>query len=888
MFNKIMKELFSNPDNENKKQDDFEKRVEAYNAKYMSTGATEQKPQQPAVQKNNNITELSLSNFPSNMLKAVTKTATEFYNKALSDQNVKSHISRLFPHKVPNDEATIVAAQIFKSISFYLLEDEYSSDDLKADVALLKKFIETHENSLLLNVWARFYSKYAGTSALSVLITSGKIQEEDANKVYQDNIEPIIQLIAHELQVDQAKLNEMPAFNQGFDTLVEMTRNANECPQAVKFYEQDPTTFKAIGQIIVQEMTPVVEGIIGGQMKEVEFDTLAVIKPLLASKSVTATSAPSIAKEIFEIMYGILVAGVRNSNPTAFAARAKVFEAVHKKMGEGLEKEVKRRLSLQNNGTPPQESPAPKQKHDDLVMEMANFLADENGDAEGKMLDLLKQAIPDFDPSSERGKTLVAGLTGKVNVESSKDDHLLDIKMNFAATNMSTKLKKTYDSIDLDSIIKISQSNEVFTYFIGEPQSFYDEFKKQTTFRDFAVGATFLMVNNDSSIMGWIEKTFSTANKFKCFCYILGYTQQDELFTNRNALDNIKKTSNLRMNAIIEQESEDGKAENSMSQNEALGILKGMTKDGKAITTANPADNEYINFFPNLDRAYEVMPDCVEYAKKIINIFGELYQLVIEGTRLFVDGDGPLKNNEPMFDDLESMYKHYVFGGLINYHLQSGLYTQPAMFNTVMALCSKPGAKHLKDLIAFSSLKPLLAYAYDKLIVPVMKGEDSTRVMYSFIGAAPSWLQVDIEEHDDLSDEAIITRFLNYARSLQLGLFISSAQTGFLKKIVDDPLDATREIAKEYGDTWVSNNLSNSMMLMKVSGYKNVELANFPNQGPNIALMLLFYMQQLNMNAFPGGKTEYRYPVEDILTFKDPTEMMGAFNGGKAIFEHMI
>lgn len=753
LFNKIKDGLFGTSDEHKLKQEDFESRVEAYNAKHMGTGSTEKKTQPPNVQKNKNTTELSLSNFQSNILAAATANATEFYNEALSDQEIKNVVRQFFPNNIPNDDVKIVSAQIFKAFTYFFLVDEYHQENLRDDMELLKTFTYSRPKHEELALWAQCYSVYAGTSTVDVLIKSGKLEKSDAKKVLSTNIEPIIELIGQTLASN---------------------------------------SFRFDGNRTYQSPTPI-------------------------------------------------------ETQSTQQQRAKVAEP----------------------------------KLDEFVGEMAKFLSDDNADPKAKILELLKQAVPGFAPNSERGRMLIEGLTGKKEDEPQMEDHLVDIKMGFAASQMSEKLKLAYDSIDLDSINKISKSNEVFTHFIGDPRKFYREFKEHTTVNDFGVGASFVMANSDRDLLSWIEQKFIKANKYQCFAYVVGCTQQAELFSNRNVFENILKMSNVRMNDFI---TEGNKA------NEAVNLTSVHASSSNENQQALESErSDYASFFPNLNRNYEVNPDSVNNANTIIAVFDKLYKSVIQGTKLFVEGTGPQKDGDPIFDDIESFYKHNIYGGLISYHLQSALYSQPKLFSTVMALCEQTNKAHLKDLIAFSSLKPFLAYAYDQLIVPVMKGGDVKKVSHSFIANAPSWLQVDIENFEDNSKTAILNRFLKYAATLQLGIFIASAQTGILKRIVDNPLEEVSDIAKEYSVTWISTNLSNALMMMKkMSNYQSAGLDYYPNQGPNIALMVLFYMQQLNIDVFGDGKKAYRYPVDDIAKFEDPSIAMRASQGGKVIFEEYV
>lgn len=298
------------------------------------------------------------------------------------------------------------------------------------------------------------------------------------------------------------------------------------------------------------------------------------------------------------------------------------------------------------------------------------------------------------------------------------------------------------------------------------------------------------------------------------------------------------------------------------------------------------ATTKYSGFFPDLNREYKITEPNVIIARKLIDFYEHIRSDVIGNTKLFYKGKGPTEdNNEPLYDSLEDYYKEVVFRQIIRVHLQTAFYSLPGLFSTTMAICDKENKAYLKDLIAFSSMKPLLAYAFDKLICPIAKGEEGNAVAHQFSASIPSWIRDYEMPPKDYSDQAIISNFLTVARYYQVELFILSVQTGYLKELFYNPKLALSNLPKGYDTTWVSTNLLHSIQTIKqMGGIEKMSLEEYPKQGLNLAMLILLYMHQQDNDFYEDGNSSLRYELGMISQFPEGPNQMLASQAGGVIF----
>lgn len=204
-----------------------------------------------------------------------------------------------------------------------------------------------------------------------------------------------------------------------------------------------------------------------------------------------------------------------------------------------------------------------------------------------------------------------------------------------------------------------------------------------------------------------------------------------------------------------------------------------------------------------------------------------------------------------------------------------------------------------------ADLKPLLAYALDKLIVPIANGSDPLATAHAFTINMPSWIKVksidpnqwQVEDLDnaDYSDAGILDNFNKTSRFFQSGFFAAFTESKHLSAFINDPDDGLSLIDANYRNTWVSTNLTHALKSVRRLGFNSFNLEQYPNQGLNIAVLFLFCMHQINNDIITKdtGDTilvqsyEKRYDYKIIAAYPKESQMM-ASQSGAYIFEKLI
>lgn len=101
----------------------------------------------------------------------------------------------------------------------------------------------------------------------------------------------------------------------------------------------------------------------------------------------------------------------------------------------------------------------------------------------------------------------------------------------------------------------------------------------------------------------------------------------------------------------------------------------------QAVSTKRKSSSteSYGQYFPNLNRSYKVFPNQLELARDVLGAAEFYSQGIIKAVHQFhANGVGPLnEDGSPKFENLEDLYRGYLYQGLIKIHLQYALYGMP-------------------------------------------------------------------------------------------------------------------------------------------------------------------------------------------------------------------
>ncbi|ONU47729.1 hypothetical protein A8E62_31935 [Burkholderia cenocepacia] len=306
------------------------------------------------------------------------------------------------------------------------------------------------------------------------------------------------------------------------------------------------------------------------------------------------------------------------------------------------------------------------------------------------------------------------------------------------------------------------------------------------------------------------------------------------------------------------------------------------------------------SFFADQPRKteYQLHSNFAKDAEEIANVFLEMAKELINGVRQ-ASTNG---------DNIENVFKHFCYQHVIRYHLQSVAFAQPGLMESILYYCqgfNRPDL-HLVEMVTLAHWRPLLEVAYEELYVPILSekvksAEDQERILSSFNKKLPLTGSVkDGSEYFQMSDEEIILNFLEVIPFYQ-AVFLSMPFTmarNELSPLITEGKDYLLKQSGEYKQTWVTTTLMfayDTIVDMKKMG-RGLDLDQFPNQGPNFALLMLFFFHQINIdmkmgnvNGVPVAKgMEQRYPLEIIPDVEPVKENMMIAMAGSYIFEELV
>lgn len=293
---------------------------------------------------------------------------------------------------------------------------------------------------------------------------------------------------------------------------------------------------------------------------------------------------------------------------------------------------------------------------------------------------------------------------------------------------------------------------------------------------------------------------------------------------------------------------------------------------------------------------YKSHPTYDEAARKTVEVFKQVAEELVRNVRKALANGG----------NVENVFKFYCYEHVIRYHLQSAAFAQFPMMESMLYHCQQINRPelHLVEFVTLAHWKPLLEIAYEELYAPILNEqvkslEDQNKVVQNFQRIARNVVSgmKDNSEYRNMTDEEIIVDFLEVIPFYQV-LFLMSPLSDSREKLSPLITEGTDYLLKQsgkYNKTWVTTSLMfayENVMDMRKFG-KGIGLDQFPNQGPNIALLMLFFFHQINMNvnfndngAVSG--TEPRYPLEEIPEIEPVKENMMVAMVGSHIFEELV
>lgn len=296
---------------------------------------------------------------------------------------------------------------------------------------------------------------------------------------------------------------------------------------------------------------------------------------------------------------------------------------------------------------------------------------------------------------------------------------------------------------------------------------------------------------------------------------------------------------------------------------------------------------------------YELRSNFAKEAENIAGIFKQVAEKLISDVRQ-ASTNG---------DNIENVFKHFCYQHVIRYHLQSAAFAQPALMESILYYCqgfNRPDL-HLVEMVTLAHWKPLLEIAYQELYVPVLieqvkSLEDQNKAIRSFHRKARSVLSgmKDRETYRNMTDEEIVLDFLEVIPFYQV-LFLTSPfndSRDELSPLITEGKDYLLKQSGKYNKTWITTTLLFAYEnALDMRGYgKGIGLDQYPNQGPNFALLMLFFFHQINMDVnfteengvpFASGM-EQRYPLEIIPDVEPVKENMMIAMAGSHVFEELV
>ncbi|WP_175888069.1 hypothetical protein [Burkholderia contaminans] len=296
---------------------------------------------------------------------------------------------------------------------------------------------------------------------------------------------------------------------------------------------------------------------------------------------------------------------------------------------------------------------------------------------------------------------------------------------------------------------------------------------------------------------------------------------------------------------------------------------------------------------------YKLNPNFAENAENLADIFKQVAEGLIKEVR-----EASHSGNS-----VEDVFKHYCYQHVIRYHLQSAAFAQFSLMESTLHYCQKINRPelHLVEMVTLAHWRPLLEIAYEELHAPILNGEvksveDQNKIVQNFQRIARNVVSgmKDNSEYRNMTDEEIIVDFLEVIPFYQV-MFLDmpfAIAIGGLSPLVNETKDYLLRQSDEYNQTWVTTALMfayDTALDMKKMGM-GIGLDQYPNQGPNFALLMLFFFHQINQdmkiedsNGVPlATGMEPRYPLSIIPEVERVKENMMIAMAGSHVFEELV
>lgn len=298
---------------------------------------------------------------------------------------------------------------------------------------------------------------------------------------------------------------------------------------------------------------------------------------------------------------------------------------------------------------------------------------------------------------------------------------------------------------------------------------------------------------------------------------------------------------------------------------------------------------------------YKLHPNFAENAENLADIFKQVAEALVKEVREAVSTG----------NFVEDVFKHYCYNHVIRYHLQSAAFAQPALMESTLHYCQKINRPelHLVEMVTLAHWRPLLEIAYQELHAPILNGEvksveDQNKIVQSFQRIARNVVSgmKDNSEYLNMTDEEIIIDFLEVIPFYQV-VFLAMPFTmarNELSPLVNETKDYLLRQSDEYNQTWVTTALmfayDTALEMKKMGMGMGIGLDQYPNQGPNFALLMLFFFHQINQDMKIGDSNgvpvatgmEPRYPLSIIPEVERVKENMMIAMAGSHVFEELV
>lgn len=430
---------------------------------------------------------------------------------------------------------------------------------------------------------------------------------------------------------------------------------------------------------------------------------------------------------------------------------------------------------------------------------------------------------------------------------------------------------------DPASLKEIGSQDDEIKAVIGDLEVFSKDLRKsKQALHWFATGlGLFALELEDAVIDDYVKKELPPTDKLSVIGFLLGVVQAASITKSKENLARLLISYVGKCTAQIASEGDSDE----QIKNQFLDTLRKKAEEisGKPLPEDFDADG-YAAFFPNFKEKYKTHEEKVSQAQALFDFYDELYDDIIKSA----------KEESGNHSAVEDCFKFYTYKQLIRVQLQSAALTQPAVMETAFALADEAGKPYLKKLMGFTSMKPLLAHAFATLFSATMRDEPAGSIAQKFNATMPSWIRdMDLaEDFTRTSGEHIIDSFLNAARFYQATFFSMAVTSGWLAGIIDNPEKAIESIPEDFRDTWVSTNLQHAIHSLKRVGSANANLYHLPNQGLNLALLVLLFMHQQNNDSENGNLTP-RYDAKSIPRFDKSLHAIVS-QAGSYIFENLF